>query len=197
MEFVSALSPPNTKDLIGQLEVKVSDERGGVFHSYNHGATVIIPKGAVPVGILAELKFAASLIAPVKISPNKIPVSAIFWICMGVPLKKPIQLRLSHASNNFMGTLQFAKGLHPSDDKTQYTMKILQGGKFSVGEHYGSIEIEHFCYYCIMDDRLDPQHYPHNCYIIATMKQQYPIGRVWNVHICILPSLQTCILVST
>ena len=143
------------------------------------------------------MKFAATLIAPVKISPNKIPVSAIFWICMGVPLKKPIQLRLPHASNNFTGNLQFAKGLHSSDDKKQYTMEILQGGEFSVDEHYGSIEIEHFCYYCIMDDRLDPQHYPHNRYIISTMKQQYPTDRVWKVHICILPSLPTCIVVST
>lgn len=194
--FVPALSPPtSTEDLIGQIEVSVFDERGGVFHSYNHGATIIVPKGAISAGKLAELKFAATMVAPVKFLHKKIPVSAIFWICMDVSLKKPIQLRLPHASNNFTGNLQFAKGSHSSLDKGQYTMEILQGGDFSTGNHIGSIKIKHFCYYCIVDDNLDCQEYPHNEYMIGSMKQRDPKDNIWMVCICILPSLATCIKV--
>ena len=42
------------------------DERGGAFHLYKHGVTVIVPTGAIPCGVLAELKFAATIVAPVK-----------------------------------------------------------------------------------------------------------------------------------
>ena len=196
MRFVPALPPPTTSEnLIGQIEVSVFDERGGVFHSYNHGATIIVPKGAVSTGILAELKFIATMVAPVKFSHNKIPVSAIFWICMNVPLKKHIQLRLSHVSKKFTGNLQFAKGSHSSLHEGQYTMEILQGGDFSVGNHYGSIEINHFCYYCIVDDKLSHQEYPHDDYMIVAMKQRHPKDNVWIACICILPSLDTCIKV--
>ena len=198
VSLVPALSPPmSTEDLIGQIEDSVFDERGGVFHSYNHGATIIVPEGAIPTGKLAELKFAATMVAPVKFPHNKIPVSAIFWICMNVSLEKHIQLRLPHASSNFTGNLQFAKGSHSSLDKGQYTMEIIQGGDFSTANHIGSIKIKHFCYYCIVDDNLNHQEYPHNQYMIGCMKQRVinPRDNIWMVCICILPSLPTCMKV--
>ena len=197
--FVPALSPPTTnEDLIGKIEYSVFDARGGAFHSNSHGATIIVPEGAISAGKLAELKFAATMVAPVKFPHNKIPVSAIFWICMDVSLEKPIQLRLPHASNNFTGNLQFAKGSHSSLDKGQYTMEILQGGDFSAGNHIGSIKIKHFCYYCIVDDKLNHLDYPHNKYIIGSMKQRdiNPKDNIWMDYICILPSLATCIKVN-
>ena len=110
MEIISAQSPVNNEYLIGSTEVEMFDERGGVFHSYKHGVSVIVPEGAIPSGVLAELKFAATLVAPVKFATNKTLVSAVYWLCMEVVLQKPIQLRLPRIfQTNETQTLQFAK----------------------------------------------------------------------------------------
>ena len=82
VEVINAHAPVERDYLIGDIEVGMFDERGGVFHSYKHGVTVIIPVGAIPSGILAELKFAATLISPVPFQSNTVPFSAIFWLCM-------------------------------------------------------------------------------------------------------------------
>ena len=65
MEIIPAQSPVDEAYLIGDIEVEMFDERGGAFHSYKYGVTVIVPAGAIPNGMLAELKFAATLLSPV------------------------------------------------------------------------------------------------------------------------------------
>ena len=60
--IIPAQPPVDTEYLIGDTEARMFDERGGLFHSYKHGVTVIFPAGAIPSGILAELKFGATLV---------------------------------------------------------------------------------------------------------------------------------------
>lgn len=173
------------------------DERGGVFHSYNHGVTVIVPPGAIPSGVLAELKFAATLVAPVKFTCVT-PVSALFWLCMEVVLQKPIQIRLPEMfTKNRSSRLQFAKSLHSPVKTIEPQMDVLDGGKFTAGQCYGSIEIDHFCYYCIVDDKLDPSNIPQNQYLLIAMKQQHLTTKDnnWTVHICVVPLIRTCVKV--
>ena len=175
------------------------DERGGVFHSHKHGATILLPAGAVPSGILAELKFAATLVAPVKLISNKIPVSAIYWLCMDVVLQKPIQVRLPHFVNNQTETqtsLKFLKSTHSPVDVTEEIIDNIIEGKFPTGESYGSMEADHFCYYCIVEDKLERNRIPCNRYVAVAMKQRQARNRLWSIHICILPLLKTCIEVS-
>ena len=199
MEIISAQPPVDTEYLIGATEVKMFDERGGVFHSYKHGVTVIVPAGAIACGVLAELKFAATLIAPVKFTSTK-PVSAIFWLCMEVVLQKPIQIRLPHTlTKNGTNTLQFAKSLHSPVRVIEHQMDVLDGGKFIDGQWHASIEVDHFCYYCIVDDKRDPSNIPQNQYLLVAMKQCYPDTKdnCWNVHICFVPLISTCFEVSS
>ena len=175
------------------------DERGGVFHSYNHGVTVIVPPGAIPSGVLAELKFAAMLVAPVKFTCVT-PVSAIFWLCMEVILQKPIQIRLPEMfTKNRSSRLQFAKSLHSPFKIIEQQMDVLDGGKFTADQYYASIKVDHFCYYCIVDDKLDLSNIPQNQYLLIAMKQLYLSTKDnnWNVHICIVPFIRTCIKVSS
>ena len=195
--IISARSPIDTEYLIGGTEVKMFDERGGVFHSYNHGVTVIVPPGAIPSGILAELKFAATLVAPVKFT-SVTPVSAIFWLCMEVVLQKPIQIRLPEMfTKNRSNGLRFAKSLHSPVKVIEQQMDVLDGGKFTAGQCYASIEVDHFCYYCIVDDKLDPSSIPQNQYLLIAMKQQHLSTKDNNrtVHICVVPLIRTCVKV--
>ena len=191
-----------TEYLVGDVEAEMFDERGGVFHSYKHGVTVIVPTGAVPSGILAELKFAATLISPVPFQSNKLPVSAIFWLCMDpeVKLQKPLQLllpmmRLGKNSD----ALQFAKSAHSTQlNVIGDQMEGLEGGKFITGECYGSIEVDHFCYYCIMYNNLDRRRIPFNDYLLIAMKQIQPSSKdnSWTIDICLVTNLRTCVEVS-
>ena len=195
--IISAKSPVDTEYLIGGTEVKMFDERGGVFHSYNHGVTVIVPPGAIPSGILAELKFAATLVAPVKFT-SVTPVSAMFWLCMEVILQKPIQIRLPQMfTKNRNNGLQFAKSLHSPVKVIEQQMDVLDGGKFTAGQCYASIEVDHFCYYCIVDDKLDSSNVPQNQYLLVAMKQHHLSTKDinWTVHICVVPLIRTCVKV--
>ena len=196
MEVINAHAPVDTQYLIGEVEAGMFDERGGVFHSYKHGVTVIFPVGAIPSGILAELKFAATLISPVPFESNTVPFSAIFWLCMNVTLQKSIQLRLPLLNlRNIAGALQFAKCSHSTElNIIGDQMKGLEGGIIVDNECYGSIEVDHFCYYCITKNNLKQEDVPFNQYLLVAMKQRQPSlkDKSWSVHICLVPDLRTC-----
>ena len=202
VNVIDAQPPVDTEYLVGDIEAEMFDERGGVFHSSKHGVTVIVPAKAIPSGVLAELKFAATLISPVPFHNKKIPVSAIFWLCMDskVVLQNPIQLRLPMMRlGNKTDALQFAKSAHSTQhDVIGDLMEGLEGGKFVDGESYGSIEIDHFCYYCIMYNNLDRSRIPINSYLLIAMKQRQPSSKdnSWTIDICLVTNLRTCIQVS-
>ena len=188
--------------LIGDIEVGMFDERGGVFHSYKHGVTVAVPAGAIPSGILAELKFAATLVSPIPFSSNQTPVSAIYWLCMDakVILQKCIQIQLPLLRlENQLHALSFSKSLHSQYYIIGDRMVRLEGGIFATGKNYASIEVDHFCYYCIEYNKLDVKDIPHNQYLLVAMKQKQPNSKdnTWVVHICLVPDLRTCNEVSS
>lgn len=197
VEIVSGHKPVDTENLVGDVEAGMFDERGGVFHSHKHGVTVLLPAGAIPSGILAELKFAATLTAPIKLATNKSPVSAIYWLCMDVDLQKPLEVRLPHFVNIENQTqsrsLQFLKSTHSPVDIIESSMNNIIEGEFPIGESYGSLTVNHFCYYCIVEDKLDRSKIPSNKYVVVAMKQREPRNCLWRVDICLLPQLKTCI----
>ena len=77
-------------------------------------------------------------------------------------------------------------------------MDFLDGGEFIAGRRYAFIEVDHFCYFCIVDDKLDPKKIPFNKYLVVAMKQRMPnsMHHTWIIHICLVPLLKTCIEVS-
>ena len=202
MLIIHAQLPVETEYLIGDIEARMFDERGGVFHSYRHGVTVIFPTGAIPSGILAELIFAATLASPVPFSTNNTPVSAIYWLCMDakVELQKHIEIRLPLMRlKNQLHSLKFAKSLHSQVYTVGDRMKALEGGNFIADKDYASLKVDHFCYYCIVYNQIDPKDVPHNQYLLVAMKQLQPNVKdnSWNIHICLVPNLRTCNEVST
>lgn len=183
---------------MGIINVAVFDESGGKFYAAEHGITVTVPCGAIPSGVVTEMTFGATLIAPIKFSDNAIPVSAVIWLCMDVTLQKPIQLQIPHCVNvkteKVAQTLKFAKVSMHSNNQNPI-MKVIEGGKFAVGKSHGTVEINHFCYYCI--ESINLSDIPDNLYLMVTMKEIQPNipKNLWKIHVCIIPSLSTCLKV--
>jgi len=148
--------------------------------------------------MISEMKFAATLNPKGEVLSNAMPVSAFIWMCMNVALQKSVVLQIPHYVNVQSEThskkLQFVKSnCHSNNNKT--TTKVIEGGQFPVGESYGLIEITHFCYYCI--EHYQDTDIPEYLYKVVTMKEIQPdaIRNLWIVHVCIIPSLETCWLV--
>ena len=193
--------PPDTDSIIGCIESCTFDENGGEFYSHEHGVTITVPSGAIPAGVVSEMKFAATLTTPVKLPTDAVPVSAMIWLCMNVTLLKPILLQIPHyvniASEAHSKNLQFVKtSCYSRNNKAMSTMEVIEGGNFPVGESYGNIEISHFCYYCITQD-IKASDIPKNRYKAVTMKEKQPDFKrnLWLIDICIIPSLPTCLKV--
>ena len=194
--IVSASVPPDTNDMIGNIESAFFDDSGGVFCSDKHGVTVMIPDGAIQSGVKAELKFGATLLAPVKFTKDVLPVSAIIWLCMGVKLQKPVQIQIPHYVNIKCKTqannLRFAKVMHSKCDESM--MKLMDGGKFAVGGSCGSIEVDHFCYFCIVNNYYNAStDYKYQAVVFQNRQLHKD---VFNFDICIMAALPTCIQVS-
>ena len=192
LEVVLASSPPDEHNWIGNIESVLLDTNGGVFYSRKHGVTVTFPEGAIESGIKAELKFGATLLAPVKFSKNALPVSAVFWLCMNVTLQKPVQIQIPHYINIKSKTqadnLQFAKVFHFISDESM--MEVVRGGKFAVGKSFGSIEVDHFCYVCVVNKYyLNNDDYKYQA-ILFQKRQIHDC--VWKLDICIMAALPTC-----
>ena len=198
-----SMYPPEMDCIIGCIESATFDVKGGEYHSHEHGVTVIVPSGAIPVGVVSEMKLAATLTATVQPSINGIPVSAIVWLCMNVTLQKPIMLQIPHyvniKSKAQSKNLQFAKAkFHKSSTKIMRNMEVIKGGDFPVGGSYGMIEINHFCYYCI-ELYQTSDNIPEYSYRVVTMKERQPnlITKLWQINVCIIPTLDTCLKVHT
>lgn len=114
---------------------------------------------------------------------------------MDVELKKPITLCLPHSvcvkTKRHTDNLHFAKMAHSS--LSEGLMEIIDGGKFTIGEKFGLIEINHFCYYCtVVFKRTRADDIPENEYKIIAMKHEKPMMDHWKCDVCIIPSLSTC-----
>ena len=194
--------PPETDCIIGWVESATFEGKGGSYHSHEHGVTVTVPSGAIPVGVKAEMKLAATLTAAVQQPDNTKPVSAMVWLCMDVTPQKPIILQIPHyvkiKSEAHAKNLRFVKATFlTSNNKTIKTMEAIEGGNFPVGETYGVIAISHFCYYCIEFYEAKGD-IPHYSYRVVTMKEQQPnlAKKLWLIDVCVIPSLPTCLKVS-
>ena len=185
-------SPPDDSNCL--VESVTIDENGKIFCSEEHGIKVSFPPGAIPNGVRAELKFGATLFAPVKFAKKSRPVSAIIWLCMNVALLKPIKIQMPHCVNieskAQTSYLTFAKAQHsPSSDGM---MEIIEGGKVHVNESYGSIEVTHFCYYCIQDMDYDENHLLNHNYKAVLFRSKQLYNDIWKFEICVMSSLPTC-----
>ena len=185
---------PDVVSWISGIETQSFDHKGGLFYSFNHEVTVTISPGAIPPGQQVELKFAATLCAPVKFAPNVVPVSAIVWLCMDVQLHKPVKLCLPHfvcvKNKSHINSLYFAKMTRAST--SEGNMNIIDSGEFNVDETFGLLNVNNSSYYCIVNSATMADDILENQYRILTMKQKTPVIDQWNCDVCISPAIPTC-----
>ena len=193
---VPASSPPDAHKWVGDIESVIFDEHEGVFSSDKHGVTVIVPPGAIKSGIKAELKFGATLFAAIKPADSKrpvIPVSAIIWLSMGVTLQKSVQVRIPHCvsvnSEAEANKLRFAKS-----QGDEGTMEAIDGGKFVIGESFGTIEVDDFC--CFSIQRYSGDDIQNLTYQAVVFLNKQLQGDRLKFEVCILPNLPTFLEVS-
>ena len=95
-------------------------------------------------------------------------------------------------TENQARSLKFTK----ADSHNVPTMKVIKGGTFPIGESYGTIEIDHFCFYSIVTS-VKVETIPENLYQIIAVKEAQPniASNLWNIHICVIPLLPTCLKV--
>ena len=189
--------PTDCHNWMSDIESIFLDEHKGEFNFDKHGVTIIVPPGAITSGMKAELKFGAALFAPVKFAVNTIPVSAIFWFSMSEALQKPVKIQMEHGINikskAQANNLQFAKT--NSLKNADYILKAIDGGRFIIGESFGTIEIDHFCYYCIQCNGYNENPPTYKYQAILFQNKQLQNG-ILKLQICIMASLATCKTVS-
>ena len=119
---------------------------------------------------------------------SHIPVSATFWINMGATLKKPITIRIPHCA--YVETESHAKALSFVKITQSGDVQIIEDGIFPIGESYGELKTDHFCYFTIIQS-INKKMISENKYSIIVMKHRQPDSDHWKFHICLIPVLPT------
>ena len=82
-----------------------------------------------------------------KVPKGTVLVSAVYAISVSKTLLKPLVIELQHCvdlrNTSQTGCLKFVRA--PLKSPNAYQFSIVEGGSFSVGNRYGSIERDEFC----------------------------------------------------
>ena len=118
----------------------------------NLGVTLSIPSDAVPRGEHVTVTIRPCLSGPFQYPEGYEPLSAVYHISTNTSLKKKGQLTLEHfgdlQTKKEADNMTFFSVKSPVmvDGKKVYQFGVVKGGKFRVGENYGAISLEHFCF---------------------------------------------------
>ena len=171
---------------------------GSVYHSVDHGVTMVIPEGAV----LSPTKMwlAAALYGPFVFPSGHVPVSPIVWLQSDVPLLKPAMLRMPHcltvANEQERQKLMFLTGDDILEDNLHPSVSLRpdsRQGTFTPRSSYASIEIKHFCFECITC--ISQSLLEHCRYCITEVLHDMYLSSQWKVEYCVTYSLPTCLKV--
>ena len=116
-----------------------------------YGLRIAIPQGAVQKSDTVEVAITALVGGEFILPEDTELVSAVYAIFVSKPLLKPVQLELQHcvsiekpAHSNY---LSFATA---HSDRPPYHFQPVEGGKFSIGNQYGSISLSGFSIWSII-----------------------------------------------
>ena len=116
-----------------------------------YGLRIAIPQGAVQQSDTVEVAITALVGGEFILPEDTELVSAVYAIFVSKPLLKPVQLELQHcvsiekpAHSNY---LSFATA---HSDCPPYHFQPVEGGKFSIGNQYGSISLSGFSIWSII-----------------------------------------------
>ena len=113
-----------------------------------YGLRIGVSEGSLSSEETAEAAVVALVGGDFKFPDNTVLVSAVYAVSLSRPLFKPLRLEIQHCVDLSRGVnpkyLKFA--IAPVDTPSlPYQFSIVEGGEFSAGEWYGSINREKFC----------------------------------------------------
>ena len=129
--------------IAGQKLFHLQGERSHSLPWEKYGFILHCPKGAVSKD--TELAVTALVSGNFKVPKGTVLVSAVYAISVSKPLLKSLRIELQHCVDlrNTCQTdrLKFVRG----PLKSPYQLSPVEGGVFSIGNRYGSIERDEFC----------------------------------------------------
>ncbi|XP_003390766.2 PREDICTED: sacsin-like, partial [Amphimedon queenslandica] len=112
-----------------------------------YGFRLQCPQGAVSKDTVFEVAVTALAGGNFKVPKGTVLVSAVYAISVSKALLKPLVIELEHCldlrNTSQTGCLKFVRA--PLKSPNAYQFSIVEGGSFSVGNRYGSIERDEFC----------------------------------------------------
>ena len=126
----------------------IQGDRPQMMNWERYGLRIGVSEGSLSSEETAEAAVVALVGGDFKFPDNTVVVSAVYAVSLSRPLFKPLRLEIQHCVDLSRGVnpkyLKFA--IAPVDTPSlPYHFSIVEGGEFSAGEWYGSINREKFC----------------------------------------------------
>ena len=126
----------------------IQGDRPQMMNWERYGLRIGVSEGSLSSEETAEAAVVALVGGDFKFPDNTVVVSAVYAVSLSRPLFKPLRLEIQHCVDLSRGVnpkyLKFA--IAPVDTPSlPYQFSIVEGGEFSAGEWYGSINREKFC----------------------------------------------------
>ena len=136
--------------IAGEEHFTLQRDRSCSFSWYSYGFKLQYPQGAVSMN--TEVAVTALAGGDFKLPKGTELVSAVYAISISKPLLKPLVIKLQHCvdlrKNSQIGYMKFVRASLKSPNAYQFS--IVEGGVFSIGNRYGSIERSEFCAFGIV-----------------------------------------------
>uniref|UniRef100_A0A1X7TJC6 Uncharacterized protein n=1 Tax=Amphimedon queenslandica TaxID=400682 RepID=A0A1X7TJC6_AMPQE len=131
--------------IAGQKLFILQGDRSHSLQWEKYGFRLECPQGAVSKD--TEVAVTALAGGNFKVPKGTVLVSAVYAISVSKALLKPLVIELQHCvdlrKTSQTGCLKFVRA--PLKSPNAYQFSIVEGGSFSVGNRYGSIERDEFC----------------------------------------------------
>ncbi|XP_019860115.1 PREDICTED: uncharacterized protein LOC109588382 isoform X1 [Amphimedon queenslandica] len=131
--------------IAGQKLFILQGDRSHSLQWEKYGFRLECPQGAVTKD--TEVAVTALAGGNFKVPNSTVLVSAVYAISVSKGLLKPLVIELQHCvdlrKTSQTGCLKFVRA--PLKSPNAYQFSIVEGGSFSVGNRYGSIERDEFC----------------------------------------------------
>uniref|UniRef100_A0A1X7VSH3 Uncharacterized protein n=1 Tax=Amphimedon queenslandica TaxID=400682 RepID=A0A1X7VSH3_AMPQE len=131
--------------IAGQKLFILQGDRSDSLQWEKYGFRLECPQGAVSKD--TEVAVTALAGGNFKVPKGTVLVSAVYAISVSKALLKPLVIELQHCvdlrNTSQTGCLKFVRA--PLKSPNAYQFSIVEGGSFSVGYRYGSIERDEFC----------------------------------------------------
>ena len=146
----------NAQPFTKHLYTDVSMKTGAILSWKDAGIEISVPPGAISPhdGISCDIAVIPLLHGDFRFPDNSVAVSGIYAIGTSCKLAKPLTIHMEHcvqlSNEEDVEAMNFYKAEHGSTAPPPYEFIPCDGGKFSVGSQYGSLDCQSFTLFTIL-----------------------------------------------